>query len=183
MLPSVDSAISKFCLNPLDFSILLCIEVGDSVISFNLSLLRKDLMDLKWKGLELVQGLSFTVVTPFLCSLFSTDSMFPEKWNSFIQESTDKMEKYGFKSCKVQYEKCLLTLSGDFTCLYIYFSIHIWSFIFNVYFSWCLMRMNCSCYIYHLLKKLLILCLLRKHQICLGRHQRHTWVFLIFSSL
>lgn len=59
-------------------------------------------MDLKWKGLELVQGLSFTFVTPFLCSLFSTDSMFPEKWNSFIQESTDNMEKYGFKSCKVQ---------------------------------------------------------------------------------
>lgn len=101
------------------------------------------------------------------------------------------MEKYGFKSCKVQYEKCLLTLSGDFTCLYIdlvfsiiFFSIHTyWSFRFDVYFHWCLMRMNCNCYIYHLLKILVILCLLRKHQICLGRNQRHTWIFLIFSSL
>ena len=78
------------------------------------------------KGPRTGSGPEFYCCDPiFVCSLFSTDSMVPEKWNSFIQESADKMEKYGFKSCKVQYEICLLTLSRDFTCLYIDFSIHI----------------------------------------------------------
>ena len=141
MLPSVDSAISKFCLNPLDFSILLCIEVGDSVISFNLSLLRKDLMDLKWKGLELVQGLSFTVVTPFCalsflliaCSLKNGILLFKKvliKWKSMVSKAV----KFSMKNVFKLYLET--SLAYIFILVYIFEVSYLMFILVDVWWEW-----------------------------------------------
>lgn len=107
--------------------------------------------------------------------------MLPGKW--ILQESVDTMEKVRFQKLSNSVWK------GHFNFiwklhLYIDFNIQYSKFPDSVLIldNFEYEYLTIAAYAIYF-KIFLILCLLRKHQLCLGRSQRHTWIFLIFSLL
>lgn len=125
----------------------------------------------------------FCFGTLFYSSHFPIDSIFPGKYSSFIQERFDTMEKVWFQKLSNSVWKghfnfiWKLYLHIDFNIQYSKLS-DLMLILVNVEWEWIAVTTYAIYF-----KILLILCLLRKHQLCLGRNQRHTWIFLIFSLL
>lgn len=176
MLPSLDDSVNEFCL--------LCyvLEKGDCNL-FWLVLIKVGRTEWIWSERTWPgSGPTLCFVTPFLYSHSPIDNMFPEKQNLF-QESIDRIEKSIVQTLsKTVWEVCFCFIWKH--CLYIDFSMQYSklsdSMLILVQVEW--ESIAVTMYTIYF-KILLILCLLRKCHLCLGRSQRHTWIFLLFSLL